>query len=160
MSKNRSYVVFFNTKKTRKDRGYMKIPPILYTLARLKWLFRALLHTYIHSTCFNFHVNIFACQPCFFSQSIVLSRNLRACYTVAIREPLRNSSSSHIWPGPNMLPTNFVVTMYACYCNLHKFITVPQLYLVYMFSGHCTHCLLYTSPSPRDRQKSRMPSSA
>ena len=26
--------------------------------------------------------------------------------------------------------------------------------------GHSTHCLLYTSPSPRDRQKSRMPSSA
>ena len=25
---------------------------------------------------------------------------------------------------------------------------------------HTTHCLLYTSPSPRDRQKSRMPSSA
>ena len=25
---------------------------------------------------------------------------------------------------------------------------------------HCTICLLYTSPSPRDRQKSRMPSSA
>ena len=24
----------------------------------------------------------------------------------------------------------------------------------------CTNCLLYTSPSPRDRQKSRMPSSA
>ena len=28
-------------------------------------------------------------------------------------------------------------------------------------SGHeVYHCLLYTSPSPRDRQKSRMPSSA
>ena len=26
--------------------------------------------------------------------------------------------------------------------------------------GLCTYCLLYTSPSPRDRQKSRMPSSA
>ena len=26
--------------------------------------------------------------------------------------------------------------------------------------GLCTPCLLYTSPSPRDRQKSRMPSSA
>ena len=26
--------------------------------------------------------------------------------------------------------------------------------------GHTLHCLLYTSPSPRDRQKSRMPSSA
>ena len=25
---------------------------------------------------------------------------------------------------------------------------------------YCWHCLLYTSPSPRDRQKSRMPSSA
>ena len=25
---------------------------------------------------------------------------------------------------------------------------------------HYMHCLLYTSPSPRDRQKSRMPSSA
>ena len=24
----------------------------------------------------------------------------------------------------------------------------------------CNYCLLYTSPSPRDRQKSRMPSSA
>ena len=28
------------------------------------------------------------------------------------------------------------------------------------FSGEPTFCLLYTSPSPRDRQKSRMPSSA
>ena len=27
-------------------------------------------------------------------------------------------------------------------------------------NAHQTHCLLYTSPSPRDRQKSRMPSSA
>ena len=27
------------------------------------------------------------------------------------------------------------------------------------YNHHCT-CLLYTSPSPRDRQKSRMPSSA
>ena len=28
------------------------------------------------------------------------------------------------------------------------------------FSPHFVSCLLYTSPSPRDRQKSRMPSSA
>ena len=27
-------------------------------------------------------------------------------------------------------------------------------------NGFSQHCLLYTSPSPRDRQKSRMPSSA
>ena len=32
---------------------------------------------------------------------------------------------------------------------------------VYLFNyGQCHACLLYTSPSPRDRQKSRMPSSA
>ena len=31
---------------------------------------------------------------------------------------------------------------------------------VYLKAGHITACLLYTSPSPRDRQKSRMPSSA
>ena len=29
-----------------------------------------------------------------------------------------------------------------------------------MFQEQCKLCLLYTSPSPRDRQKSRMPSSA
>ena len=31
---------------------------------------------------------------------------------------------------------------------------------VVLYSGHGNTCLLYTSPSPRDRQKSRMPSSA
>ena len=29
-----------------------------------------------------------------------------------------------------------------------------------LFQANCSTCLLYTSPSPRDRQKSRMPSSA
>ena len=29
-----------------------------------------------------------------------------------------------------------------------------------LLSGQFSYCLLYTSPSPRDRQKSRMPSSA
>ena len=36
---------------------------------------------------------------------------------------------------------------------LHKLIQLPIL-------AQCSVCLLYTSPSPRDRQKSRMPSSA
>ena len=35
-----------------------------------------------------------------------------------------------------------------------------QSYLDYAMSVIVSSCLLYTSPSPRDRQKSRMPSSA
>jgi len=31
---------------------------------------------------------------------------------------------------------------------------------VIAIDGHCDTCLLYTSPSPRDRTRSRMPSSA
>ena len=31
---------------------------------------------------------------------------------------------------------------------------------LYYWARHLVGCLLYTSPSPRDRQKSRMPSSA
>ena len=33
-------------------------------------------------------------------------------------------------------------------------------FLIYQLLGIINRCLLYTSPSPRDRQKSRMPSSA
>ena len=33
-------------------------------------------------------------------------------------------------------------------------------YVINMLDGVALSCLLYTSPSPRDRQKSRMPSSA
>ena len=35
-----------------------------------------------------------------------------------------------------------------------------KLNLEYLDTGAMYSCLLYTSPSPRDRQKSRMPSSA
>ena len=34
------------------------------------------------------------------------------------------------------------------------------LHQIGMLDEHFVTCLLYTSPSPRDRQKSRMPSSA
>ena len=33
-------------------------------------------------------------------------------------------------------------------------------YFVYTWGGLCRYCLLYTSPSPRDKRQSRMPSSA
>src|SRR5674476_1496572 len=34
------------------------------------------------------------------------------------------------------------------------------IFVSFLFKGSYYSCLLYTSPSPRDRQKSRMPSSA
>ena len=34
------------------------------------------------------------------------------------------------------------------------------VHMYFVTSGNINNCLLYTSPSPRDRQKSRMPSSA
>ena len=37
---------------------------------------------------------------------------------------------------------------------------IPIVYTLHDFWLMCPRCLLYTSPSPRDRQKSRMPSSA
>ena len=41
------------------------------------------------------------------------------------------------------------------------FINVSEYYFLEIYSGSLYNiCLLYTSPSPRDRQKSRMPSSA
>ena len=36
----------------------------------------------------------------------------------------------------------------------------PEMEFSLYFLGYVKGCLLYTSPSPRDRQKSRMPSSA
>ena len=43
---------------------------------------------------------------------------------------------------------------------LKAIVGIPGKFFVVMPSRKTLHCLLYTSPSPRDRQKSRMPSSA
>ena len=47
----------------------------------------------------------------------------------------------------------------ASFFKLKKSIFVLVTFLCYTFAKYHL-CLLYTSPSPRDRQKSRMPSSA
>ena len=44
--------------------------------------------------------------------------------------------------------------------NEYNMIKRSLYYWSKMYEGQLTNCLLYTSPSPRDRQKSRMPSSA
>ena len=68
-----------------------------------------------------------------------------------------------------MAPNSIVAqsAMSAFYETIER--TSPEIYQqisdsaalsLYIFSARSTPCLLYTSPSPRDRQKSRMPSSA
>ena len=42
----------------------------------------------------------------------------------------------------------------------HKFDPQGVTCVAMLAESHISICLLYTSPSPRDRQKSRMPSSA
>ena len=38
--------------------------------------------------------------------------------------------------------------------------SISIAWMLFLFAMYALDCLLYTSPSPRDRQKSRMPSSA
>ena len=44
--------------------------------------------------------------------------------------------------------------LFACRCSRRELADQP------IYPGFCRTCLLYTSPSPRDRTRSRMPSSA
>ena len=54
-----------------------------------------------------------------------------------------------------------LVTAIRPYQNSGVFADLPQgTYVVSVLSGDCQTCLLYTSPSPRDKRQSRMPSSA
>eukprot|EP01017_Pseudomicrothorax_dubius_P014606 TRINITY_DN17040_c0_g1_i1.p1 TRINITY_DN17040_c0_g1~~TRINITY_DN17040_c0_g1_i1.p1 ORF type:complete len:145 (-),score=17.17 TRINITY_DN17040_c0_g1_i1:11-445(-) len=60
-------------------------------------------------------------------------------------------------------PSNYVFEVYEdsklVQVNISNFVEDPVL-LFQMAHSSWRSCLLYTSPSPRDRQKSRMPSSA
>ena len=53
---------------------------------------------------------------------------------------------------------------YKCYCSNDEIEEqkkrAKQKKLPYIYNRKCRDCLLYTSPSPRDRTRSRMPSSA
>ena len=53
-----------------------------------------------------------------------------------------------------------VDTMEAGLLKLDAQSTDSELINTIFRAAHSINCLLYTSPSPRDRQKSRMPSSA
>ena len=78
---------------------------------------------------------------------------------------------SHRTPRRLATPPHYAYVKIAEGCDhTCSFCIIPQLRgpfrsrpldsIVAEAEGLCAHCLLYTSPSPRDRQKSRMPSSA
>ena len=71
---------------------------------------------------------------------------------------IEKAQSSHEIPSLKSVPNFSMINQHGVPFSQKNFegkITV----LDFMFTS-CTGCLLYTSPSPRDRQKSRMPSSA
>ena len=60
-------------------------------------------------------------------------------------------------PHKNLVPNHALRNLIAEARGVRRPTTIEQHALV---ATPCKVCLLYTSPSPRDRQKSRMPSSA
>ena len=58
-----------------------------------------------------------------------------------------------------LFPTAALAFFYLCAFYLLTFVA-DKIPIAIMYATWSGLCLLYTSPSPRDRQKSRMPSSA
>ena len=69
------------------------------------------------------------------------------------KEPLQDSTDT---PNDALIPVTIVSVLLVVSLLLISVVGIA-LYARYR---HLRNCLLYTSPSPRDRQKSRMPSSA
>src|SRR5665213_514740 len=62
--------------------------------------------------------------------------------------------------GPLVYPMELINASAGIWQVLLGLIAVVALFILERRAGWLMFCLLYTSPSPRDRQKSRMPSSA
>ena len=67
-----------------------------------------------------------------------------------------DKSEIKTWIRRSQIPPEFVGHTFGIY-NGKNFISVR---IVESMVGHRLGCLLYTSPSPRDRTRSRMPSSS
>ena len=99
-------------------------------------------------------------SPVFVSDLPPLARN--------IAPDARFDKTRSTWGTIKAFPKNVELRVEAVYTSSSYITTVPdsrgiQLTLHYSLSklpSNNYHCLLYTSPSPRDRTRSRMPSSA
>ena len=76
-------------------------------------------------------------------------------------ERIRNWVSEFGWMGPVVLVLAMIIQMFLIVIPSIALMVVSILAYGPIFGSIIVYgCLLYTSPSPRDRQKSRMPSSA
>ena len=83
--------------------------------------------------------------------SVPLYRSVEPSHSYRYDAPLHHTATSAL--APRTAPSPVWSYLPSCYRSImlpFHHVTVPS----------CYRCLLYTSPSPRDRQKSRMPSSA
>ena len=104
------------------------------------------------TTCSN------ACGPNFYgmpfarrSDDEVLATKMNRHHWISY--PLPRPKGLQLRRGRTAKPGALAIRMLTCTCVLHL-----MFRMTFTLCIHC--CLLYTSPSPRDRQKSRMPSSA
>ena len=75
---------------------------------------------------------------------------------------LTNGPTYYGWPDFSSLGYVQFVSLYQ-YSSIQQSFTITQLgayTLSFYYCARSGYCLLYTSPSPRDRTRSRMPSSA
>ena len=63
-----------------------------------------------------------------------------------------------VWP--NEVQIEQLYQLQGDYIGCGKEVAPENLHMTLLFMGDMADCLLYTSPSPRDRTRSRMPSSA
>ena len=114
--------------------------------------------SYLENAEINFH---FSFYDVLFTDADVLSskinRFLRECYSAMGYQTVESSNVNHSNSHIAMGNKNFIMRNRDNIRYDERWKKSLNLKLVYALHNNC---LLYTSPSPRDRQKSRMPSSA
>ena len=95
----------------------------------------------------------------FISVSSLIIQSLLVSYTYTLNE---NIGSFYLFYAVVVLFTLTFLYVYRLQMNEKYYLYwgIALLYLMGLEMRTINTCLLYTSPSPRDRQKSRMPSSA
>src|SRR5665811_2439042 len=90
-------------------------------------------------------------SPSTISREFARNSDARGAYRATVAHPLAYERASR--PKPANLVTNVAL-------RVRVELDLEKKYSPEQIAGRLRGCLLYTSPSPRDRTRSRMPSSA